>query len=326
MKAVIRVGITVATLSLALAVLTLGQEPMPLSVNVDQVTADVYVDFEGKPVTTLTREDFSIFEDGVPRQITGFAAAENPYNVLLLFDRSSSTQDQRRFLIRAVSRFVGQLREQDRVALAAFDDKPEMLVDWTSPRTFTRTFDIPNANGGTDVYRAIEWALGRFRGLKGRKGIIVLTDGVDNRLSGSLVKFDKDRVPRIAPPDADGDFKKMLRVVAQGGAPIYFVAVNTDLNPDPKADAGSFNLLQRAAGRLRMELTANQSGGLMHLPENIDDVVEHYGTIGRTLGHSYTLLFSPAKVRHDGAAHRIEIRVRDKTMNVTQLRDEYYDQ
>jgi VWFA-related protein len=302
-----------------------AQEPMPLSVNVDRVAADAYVDISGKPVTNLTREDFTIFEDGKPREILDFASAETPYNILLLFDRSSSTQDQRRLLVRAISRFIDQLSEQDRVALAAFDDKPEMLVEWTGPRAFARSFNIPTANGGTDVYRAIEWALERFRGLTGRRAVLVLTDGDDNRLSRSLVKFDRNRVPSIAPPDADGDFKNMLRAVTQSGTPIYFVAVNTDLNPDPKADAGSFNLLQRAAGRLRMELTANQSGGLMHLPRSIDDVVLYYGEIGRALGHSYTLLFAPAKVARDGAHHTIEIRVRDQTMNVNQLRKGYYD-
>lgn len=320
-----RVSPIAGTLLMAAAVLPLGQVPMPLSVNVDRVTADVYVDAAGKPVTDLTREDFTVFEDGKAREIADFTAAETPYNILLLFDRSSSTADQTRFLVRAITRFVDQLPEHDRVALAAFDDKPEMLAEWTNPRAFAKNFNIPSASGGTDVYRAIEWALGRFQGLKGRKGVIVLTDGVDNRLSGSLVKFDKNRVPSIAPPDADGDFKKMLRAVAQSGAPIYFVAVNTDLNPDPRADAGSFSLLQRAAGRLRMELTSNQSGGLVHFPETIDDVVQYYQKIGRVLGQAYTLVFAPAKVAHDGAHHRVEIRVRYKTMNVTQLREGYDD-
>ena len=195
-----------------------------------------------------------------------------------------------------------------------------------SPASFPDHFDIPDDNRGTDLYRAIEWAAGKLRGLKGRKGIIVFTDGVDNRLSRSLVRFDKNRVPSITPPDADSDFKKMLRAVTQSGAPIYFIAVNTDVNPDPLADTpGNFDLLQRAAGRLRMELTANLSGGLMYTPQQINDVVRYYGEIGHSLGHSYTLLFAPARVAHDGAYHRIEINVRDKTMNVTQRRPGYYD-
>ena len=315
-----------ATLLVSGAALALGRGPLQVSVDVPRVTAEVYVDASGRPITNLAVEDFTVFEDGEPREIRAFSSAETAYNILLLFDSSSSTEDQRPFLERAILRFINRLPAQDRVALAAFDDKPEMLIEWTSPLAFPKRFDFPSDNGGTDVYRAIEWAVGRFQGLKGRKGVIVLTDGVDNRLSGKLVKFDKDRMPSIASPDADSDFKKMLRTVSQSGAPIYFVAVNTDLNPDPRADSpGSFDLMQRAAGRLRMELIANQSGGLVHSPKHIDEVVSYYGEIGRALGHSYTLLFEPAKVAHDGAYHRIEVRVRDKTMNVTQLREGYFD-
>jgi hypothetical protein len=62
-------------------------------------------DAAGKPVLNLSREDFTILEDGEPRDIKSFEAVETPYHVLLLFDRSQSTLDQRRFLVRAISAF-----------------------------------------------------------------------------------------------------------------------------------------------------------------------------------------------------------------------------
>jgi VWFA-related protein len=310
---------------LAAAVFALAQEPFRLSTDVRRVAVDVYVDASGQPVTNLTREDFSILEDGQPRQISDFAAADTAYNILLLYDNSSSTQAQRRFLLRATSRLVDQLPERDRVALAIFADIPELLIKWTSPRTFNKSPQIPDAVGGTNLYGAIEWALGRFRGLKGRKGILVLTDGIDSRLSNSLVRFDKNKAPTILAPEADGDFKNMIRAVTRASTPLYFVAINTDLNPDPKADTSVFAAMQRTAARQRMELTAGLSGGRVYFPQSIDDVLDYYQEIGRSLGHSYTLLFEPAKAQHDGTRHKIQIRVRDKTMRVTQLRDSWED-
>src|SRR4051812_46206385 len=80
-----------------------------LSIDVQEVSVNVYVDDASrKPITTLSREDFSVFEDGKPREISNFASAETPYNILLLFDRSSSTQSQWRFLLSAISRFITQ--------------------------------------------------------------------------------------------------------------------------------------------------------------------------------------------------------------------------
>ena len=113
----------------------------------------------------------------------------------------------------------------------------------------------------------------------------------------SLVRFDKNRVPSIVPPEADGDFKKMLRAVAQEGAPVYFVAFNTDVNP------GS---LSRRAGKFRSPATCSRAAadeidrrplrrGDITRPRHINDVVQYYAEVGRSLGHSYTLSFTPAR-------------------------------
>ena len=311
---------------LGACVVTTAQDSLQLRVDVQLVTVDAYVDdAAGKPLTTLTRGDFAILDNGEPREIQTFDSAENPYNILLLFDRSSSTESQWPFLVRAISRFLAQLPEQHRVALAAFDDKPEMLLDWRSAQELTRrSFNIPSNNSGTNVYRAVEWAIQELRGVKGRKGVIVFTDGVDNRLSQKLVSFDKSGTPSVAPPEADNDFQKMLRLVTQNGAPVFFVAVNTDRNPDPRSPPNSFDLKQRQAARIRMEAVAGQSNGAIHFPKQIEDVGSLYERIGRELGYAYSLGFAPGKGASNNPYHRIEIRVRDKSMRVTQLRQEYY--
>jgi Ca-activated chloride channel family protein len=298
-----------------------------LSIDVQEVSVNVYVDDASrKPITTLSREDFSVFEDGKPREISNFASAETPYNILLLFDRSSSTQSQWRFLLSAISRFITQLSDQHPIALAAFDDKPEMIMEWMYARAFANQAfrSIPTGNGGTHVYEAIEWATAQFKGAQGRKGVIVLTDGVDNLLSKKLVTFDRARNPAIAAPAQDGDFQKMLRTVNQSGVFIYFIAVNTDRNLDPRLPKNEFDLLQRAAARERMDIVANRSNGSLHLPRTIEDVGELYEKIGTELGHSYSLGFRPGKIAGDGSFHPIEVRVRDKTLRVTQSRDGYY--
>lgn len=320
-----RVGM-VAILLFGVILITPAQDPAQLRVEVQLVTVDVYVDTTaGKPVTNLVRDDFEIFEDGQTRDIQNFESAENPYNILLLFDRSSSTEEQWPFLVRAISGFMQQFPPQHRVALAAFDDKTAMLSGWKSAQDFNRQgFEIDTDNSGTDVYGALEWASQELRKVKGRKGAIVFTDGVDNRLSKKLVSFDKNGTPSIAPMQSDRDFQRVLRTVAQNQTPIYFVAVNTDQNPSAGTSLNSFDMKQREAARLRMEEVANRSNGVLHLPKRIQDVTALYDKIGRELGHSYSLTFSPGKPSRDGSYHRIEVRLRDKSMRATASRDGYY--
>ena len=316
----------VTILLLSVTLVTLAQGPAQVKVDVQLVTLDVYVDTTvGKPVTNLGREDFALFEDGEPREIRNFESAENPYNILLLFDRSSSTEEQWPFLVRAVSGFVQQLPPQHRVALAAFDDKPVMLSGWKSAADFNKQgFEIGTENSGTDVYGALEWASQELRRVKGRKGAIVFTDGVDNRLSKRLVSFDRNGTPSIAPMDSDKDFQKVLRTLAQNQTPIYFVAVNTDRNAAPETALNSFEMKQREAARLRMEAVANRSNGVVHLPKQIQDVAGLYDRIGKELGHSYSLSFTPGKAATAGSYHRIEVRLRDKSMRATPSREGYY--
>jgi Ca-activated chloride channel family protein len=302
------------------------QEPLRFKVDVELTALDVYVDnASGRPVTNLTRDDFSVFEDGQPREIRNFESAESPYNILLLFDRSSSTEEQWAYLTKALSRFLDRLPVQHRVAVAAFDDRAEVLYNWTSAREFSRRpIAIHSNNAGTNLYGALEWAALEVRKIKGRRGVIVFTDGVDNRLSKKLVSFDRNGTPSVAPMEDDNDFLKMLRTVTAAHNPFYFVAVNTDQNPDPREPYNSFNEKQRRAARLRMQTVAELSSGVLHLPTQMEDVETLYATIGQELGNSYNLAFTPGKSAADGSFHRIEVRVRDRSLKVTQSREGYY--
>ena len=302
-----------------------AQDPVQFRVDVQNVSLDVSVDdARGRPVTNLQRNDFTILEDGQPREILTFESAAAPYNILLLFDRSSSTEDQWQYLRRALQRFLVQLPAQHRVAIAAFDDKPEMLFDWRDAREFSRhAIAIPSRYGGTDVYGALEWAGQQLRNVKGRAGVIVFTDGVDNRLSKKLVTFDKNGTPNIASMEEDRDFQKMLRSLNYRN-PVYFIAVNTDQNPDPKEPHNSFNVKQRTAARLRMERVAERSNGALHLPRQMNDIESLYARIGKELGTAYSLSFASGSTKADGSFRRIEVKIADKTAKVMQSREGYY--
>src|SRR6478752_10452482 len=90
---------------LVTAAILLGQEPVyTLKVDVPWVTVDVTVtDHSGKTVSDMKVEDFQVFENGVPQEIHAFAPISAPYNVLLLFDRSGSTEHKWAFMQRATA-------------------------------------------------------------------------------------------------------------------------------------------------------------------------------------------------------------------------------
>src|SRR5215831_6120368 len=106
-----------------------------LKVDVPYVSVDVTVkDAGGKPLNDLSADSFALYENGVPQEIRHFLPVSTPYNILLLFDRSGSTQDKWLLMQRAVVGFIASARPQDRIAIATFDYELETQLSWTSDR------------------------------------------------------------------------------------------------------------------------------------------------------------------------------------------------
>ena len=110
-----------------------GQTDDPIKVESAIVRVNVgVVDQRGRPVMTLTRRDFEVFEDGTKQEITRFEATEAPFSVVMLLDMSGSTKSFRQNIKLAAARFLDALGPQDRVAVVEFYSKINLLNDFTT--------------------------------------------------------------------------------------------------------------------------------------------------------------------------------------------------
>ena len=323
------------TFLLALLVLTLvgalaasAQEPLVLNVDVSLVTLDVIVtDASGRPVTTLKKDDFTVYENGVQQEIRNFTPVESPYSVLLLIDCSTSTQPLWPFLVESMNRFTARLRPQDNIALAQFGGSYKTLLGWRARGS--GSVEVPfqpndRSCNNTDFYGAIGDALAELRRPMGRKGAVVLTDGVHNGIP--VQRNPVGIFNRRVDADDDGGFQKVLRAVRASDAVLYFVAVNTDLNPAGIGGGGRYDpeeLYDMLQVRSRMEQLAQVSGGRMTYPKEPADVVPLFEQIGQELGTSYGLGYEPPDSKKDGTYRKIEVRLNDKNLRVQQSRTGY---
>jgi Mg-chelatase subunit ChlD len=135
--------------------------------------ADVYV-------PDLTRDELSVYEDGVQQQIEFFATVRTPFHVVLMLDTSASTQEKLGQIQRAAKTFVEQLQPADRVKILSFDDEIYDLAPFTNDRAeLRRAIDRTRPGKGTKLYDAVKLALNDLARIKGRKAIVLFTDGVD---------------------------------------------------------------------------------------------------------------------------------------------------
>jgi Ca-activated chloride channel homolog len=300
-----------------------GQDPPVLRVDVSLVTLDVEVtDSVGRTVNNLTRGDFEVFENGMLQDLRSFDSVESPYNIMLLFDCSASTEPAWPFLVEAMNRFLQTLRKQDRMAIAQFGGGFKLLrKSFSSAEEAVDVGVQPRDTvcAGTNFYGAIDRALEELKAVKTRKGAVILTDGEHDDIPRQKGKELQAR-PRYVDSVEDKDFQKVLRAVAGSGVALYFVAVNTDLNPNEFNTEEIYNKQQL---RSRMELLASRSGGRVAYPKKPDEVVKLYEQLAHDLGTSYSLGYVPANMAKDGTFRKIEVRVGDRSMRVRQSRDGY---
>jgi Mg-chelatase subunit ChlD len=137
-------------------------------------------DRDGRYVPDMRREDFSILEDGVKQEIVFFATVDEPFHVVLMLDTSASTQEKLGQIQSAANAFLSQLKSEDRVKVISFDDSIHNLCDFTNDRgELRRAIDQTRPGQGTKLYDAVTLALRELRPIKGRKSIVLFTDGVD---------------------------------------------------------------------------------------------------------------------------------------------------
>lgn len=180
-------------------------------INTALVTVPVTVtDPYGRFITGLKQRNFTVREDGVKQEIQDFFSTEEPFNVALLIDTSRSTRNKLGVIRKAALTFIKQLQPNDRVMIVSFDEKVNFISDFTSDhRELERAIHTLQSSYLTSLYDAIQRTVTeKLIPLKGRKAIVVLTDGVDTA-------------------SKQGTFESTLELVASNGIASYAIQYET---------------------------------------------------------------------------------------------------
>jgi Ca-activated chloride channel family protein len=146
------------------------------------VTATVS-DQSGRFVSGLRKEDFAVYEDDRPVDLTHFTAERVPVSLGIALDTSGSMAGEKiREAERALDRFVYDLLDkQDELFIYRFSNYPTLLQRWTTDRQLiTRALGRITPGGGTALYDAVVEAIPRAAtGQNQKKALVVISDGID---------------------------------------------------------------------------------------------------------------------------------------------------
>jgi VWFA-related protein len=149
-------------------------------------TVSIYasvVDAEGRLVTDLTREDFEVYDDGKRQDLTLFANDLQPITVVIMLDRSGSVSQHFSLVRDAAQEFVANLNGTDRARIGSFSKRVQV-----DPPVFTSDKDelvrilreeLQGA-GPTPLWNAAGTAMRALAQEKGRRVVLMFTDGHDN--------------------------------------------------------------------------------------------------------------------------------------------------
>ncbi|MDQ6652561.1 MAG: VWA domain-containing protein [Acidobacteriota bacterium] len=178
--------------SLLVPAACLGQTADPTeTIRVDSDLVDLKISVLSlnpqKALPDLQQKDFLVLEDGQPQEISFFAAADSPFDLVLLLDLSGSTNDKLKLIRSSARRFVEATRPIDRVSVVTFSDVPQVVCPLTRDRELLKHSidDIEKPAGGTKFWDALGYVVGIFRASGNtlrRSAVVVMTDGVDNAL------------------------------------------------------------------------------------------------------------------------------------------------
>jgi VWFA-related protein len=283
-----------------------------ISIATNEVLLPVTVrDQNERFVPNLTAQNFSVYEDGVQQQVSSFALKRLPVHVLLMLDTSSSVQREIEDFKAAALDFAERLEAQDSLSLIKFDDRIELVLDWTTSRgALRRSLNRLTTGMFTKFHDAMYLAAHEhFTQVKGRKAIIVFTDGVDSGRGRKTAN-------------------ESLRALLEAETPVYVISKTqlqrlseerelssyenlTDGTRAPsqlRADGLRLSLEALAASEKQLTRMAQETGGRIILPLSFSELGRVFEEIADELRSQYAIFYTPADLTRDGRYRTIRVK------------------
>ena len=155
-------------------------EPPPVSTTLEFVARDA----NRRPIE-INPNDLIVVEDGVEQKVTTFQEVVAPVSMVMALDKSGSMRQEEEFVRSAAASFIDSLRPEDALGVLGFSDGADWLADIAPYRTWSRhAVSQYKTSGGTALYDGIGLALERLAPIKGRRAIVLLSDGKDEDAPG----------------------------------------------------------------------------------------------------------------------------------------------
>jgi VWFA-related protein len=268
----------------------------------------------GSTIPLLAQTDFVVLEDGAPQEITFFAAADAPFDLVLLLDLSGSNSKKLKMIRNSAKRFIDAARSIDRIALVTFTDQVALYSSFTHDRRFLKESidDMDEAIGGTNFWDALDYVMRQMvvqdAGLR-RSAVVVMTDGIDNAL------------PEVPGPGSRISFERLLAEVRGSESIVFPIYLDTE------EDNVKHHGVPRAAyaqAREQLGQIAGVCGTNLYRANKLSDLDQLYPQVIRDLSTVYSIGYRPTNKALDGKWRTVDVQLSKRPELFARTKRGYY--
>jgi len=280
-----------------------GMPDYSIQVNVPLVEVPVMVTTkDGQFISSLKKDNFRIFEDGVQQNISNFTISEAPITAVLLVEYASTNYSFMIDALQASYSFARSLKKDDWVAVEYYDMKPQILVDFTQDKGAIlgalNQLRIPGFSE-TNLFDALYDTLDRLDRVEGHKYIILVSTGFDSfsklNLDQTIKKIKTTKDVTIFPISIGWALREWCEVnhctgMTRGmGIPVtrmdYYQADN------------------------EMQTFARLTGGRFYQPRFQAEYPEIFHDIAGDIRNQYQIAYHPNNQKLDGSYRKLKVEV-----------------
>lgn len=273
-----------------------------LHVDVPVVTVDAQIlQKNGRPIDLpieQAREHFKVWEDGVPQKIQSISKSQAPITAVLLVEFAATDYHFMYDALNSSYVFASQLQPQDWVAVASFDIKTHILVDFTQDKQAIfgalNTLRVPGFQE-TDVHDAMFDMLDRLDRVPGHKELVVVASGRD---TFSKLTLDQILKKIKATPNVT------IYTICTGEAFLEYVDAMGGANPNVTSA-----LMDYQAAKAQMAAFARMTGGRSYAPRMMGELPDIFREVAGAIRDQYTITYKPTNTKQDGSYRKLKVEL-----------------
>jgi Ca-activated chloride channel family protein len=253
-----------------------------IRMDVDMVLVPVTItDPMNRLVTGLEKNDFQVFENNGEQPIASFASEDAPVSIGIIFDLSGSMTSKLIRAREAILQFIKTANPQDEFFVIGFNDRPELIEDFTSSvEDIQARLATVHSGHRTALLDAIYYGVAKMKDARHeRKALLVVSDGGDNRSRYT-----------------EGEVRAQVR---ESDVEIYSIGIFDPYAPTPE---------ERTGPQLLEDLSSSTGGRLFRV-DDVDEMSDIAEKISTELRNQYVIGYKPKDLSRDGKWRKVKVKV-----------------